>query len=245
MTPGQVCHVLIDVNHTQDLATLATTAAGLQAQLREDFAPEYGEGEDDIVRVDTTAQTQEIEYQIHGQAPADQQDALGFHARKPDGTPIIHVFADLATKFNVSLSSILSHEMLEGRVNPDLGECVQLPDGRIAAKEICDQVEAQTYSKNGVEVSNFNTRANFAPPDDASTPVKYDFLGKQTKYFQVEDGGYAQVLDPNQGWQQLGTGMSAYHAEMTRLGLSRHARILAKPITGGSASVDSKFDPES
>jgi hypothetical protein len=233
VTPGTVSHTLvIDPDVTDlDQAGAELIAAALQAQMRDDFAPEWGAGEGDTFRADgATALPGEVECQFHNDAPADEQGALAIHNRKPDGTPILHVFVKLAFSNGVSLSSCLSHEALEARVDPDLTECVQLPDGRIAAKEICDQVEAISYNKgvNGqpVAVSNFNTRANFAPTGQPGE--KYDFCGSQTSPFQVLPGGYAQVLDGANGWVQISGGMSAYRAELHRLGLSRSARRARK-----------------
>lgn len=227
MTSGAVSHAFVDVDAGYDPAELARIAPGLQAQLREDFAAEYDAGQDDVVvsKASDLAAAPDVEVQLHAKAPANEQDALAYHTRTPDGRSIIHAFRDLLERFGAGLSEALSHELLENRADPDCVRCVELPDGRIASFEICDQVEALTYEKNGVIVSNFNLRANFAPRTDGQ-PEKYDFLGKQQWPFQVLDGGYAQVYDPAQGWTQLSSskGMSAYRAELDARGLSRHAR---------------------
>jgi hypothetical protein len=220
VTPGAVTYELVDVDAGYDPAELAAITPGLQAQLREDVAPEWGTSDADVVQLGVS-DPDGVVVELHGKAPADKQDALAFHTRTPDGKRRIPVFRDLLDRCGVSLSRTLSHELCEDRVDPDLTECVELPDGRIAAKEICDQVEATSYQKNGTEVSNFNTRANFAPREDGQ-PERYDFLGLQSKPFEVLDGGYAQVMIDGE-WKQLGA-MRAYRQALCDLGLSRGAR---------------------
>lgn len=238
---GPVSHVFVDVDAHVPLIQLVGMAPGLQAQLREDFAPEWNlAAAGDIVRVGgVSPQPGEIEIQLHKDAPADEAGALAIHDKKPDGTPIVHVYCSLAAEAGVSLSSCVSHELLEARADWDLTRVVTLPDGRVAALEICDQVEQLSCMKKGAEVSDFNTRANYGLPPlpGAALSAKFDFLEKQAKLFQVLDGGYAQVQTPN-GWTQLGpdtreaplksrtstTGHEKYRAELDRLGLSRGSR---------------------
>lgn len=242
-----VSHVFVDVDAHVDPALLAAMCPGLQAQLREDLAPEWGVGALDTVRVltpsDPVVRPGEVEIQMHAEAPADQAGALAIHDKKPDGTPILHVYVALAQRSGASTSSCTSHEILEARVDPELDQVATLPDGRVAAIEVCDAVEESLYQKLGVEVSDFSTRANFGI---AGSSRKFDFLGLVKTIFAVLAGGYAQVRDPDRGWIQLGpsegtaareaplaargasTGHEAYRAELDRLGISRGSRRAAR-----------------
>jgi hypothetical protein len=233
INPNPVSHVFV-LDSDVTLAPSddpATIAPGLQAQLQEDIALEWGSSTSSTVRADggiNPPQPQEVEMQIHLDAPEDEQGALALHDHKPDGTPIIHAYYSLLQKYGASLSSALSHEIGEETADPEGDAEATLPDGRVVAVEICDQVEEITYQKNGVEVSDFNTRSNFGLNGN---DAPYDFLGKQPTQFTNMPGGYQQVLTPT-GWQQITsdehvtatTGLAAYHAHLHRLGLSRRAR---------------------
>lgn len=209
-------------------------AAGLQAQLREDLAPHWGTDPSDVVRASGTPVPREIKICVHGPAPTQPQyqGALAVHDHDEDGTPIVHCWYELIQQYGASLSSAVSHELIEARLDPEGDRTVILPDGREAALEDCDAVEQLTYRKLGAEVSDWNTKSNFGI--DGSAPP-FDFLGKVERLFQVLPGGYAQVLT-SEGWQQLqpderttaSTGLAAYHAHLHRLGLSRRARRARK-----------------
>jgi hypothetical protein len=215
---------VVDADVTLDPSIdLKVIAAGLAAQLCEDVAPEWDSSTSDTVRAPDDATPPlagEVQIQIHANAPPDEQGALALHDKQEDGTPIVHVFYDLLVQYGVSLSSGTSHETCEATADPEGDREATLPDGRVVAVEICDQVEASTYKKNGVEVSNFNTKSNFGIGGNAAP---YDKLALQTAQFQVLDGGYAQVLTDN-GWEQLSSNMSEYRAELDRRGLSRTAK---------------------
>ena len=90
----------------------------------------------------------------------------------------------------------------------------------------CDRVEADTYTIDGVQVSNFNLPACFEPPKKRDG-VTYDYLGKSTKPNEVRTGGYAQKFNPTRGWTQVGE-MRSYRAKLAELGLSRNAKRLRR-----------------
>ena len=239
------------------LAEVARIAPGLQAQLREDLAPEWGVGVDDTVSPgpmtsDAALAAKHCQIQWHAKAPTDAGDAIAIHGVDANGNPIAHFYADIAQRCNVSPSSCISHEMLEASADPECDRVATLPDGRVVAVEICDAVEAFTYQKLGVEVSAFSLPSNFGIGGNAAP---YDSLGKATTQFEVLLGGYAQVRTAD-GWQQLspgrrcaigdccapaerrtnvcadhrrlGTGHGSYRAALDRLGLGRGARRRAR-----------------
>jgi hypothetical protein len=209
--------VIIDVDSGTSLADRQKVAAALTKQVQQHFAPAWGVTAT-VVGADSSGPGQ---WRLELRKVPTIDGALGYHDRQADGTPILYVFPELCATDNTPWSSCASHEVLEALADPLLRRCVQLPDGRIAAMEVCDQVESLTYVIDGVVVSDFNLPANFEP--EAGKTEQYDYLGKQTTPFQVLDGGYAQVYDSSKGWSQLGA-MRAYRAKVAELGLSRGKR---------------------
>jgi len=211
---------IVDVDCGIPLGDIQEIAAALQRQVREDFAPWWGAGELAVVHGVTISVAGEWRLELR-KVPTIE-GALGYHDETEDGCPILYVFPELCLEDGSEWSSCASHEILEALADPYLRRLVQLDDGRIAALEACDQVEADTYKIDGVTVSNFNLPTNFEPPKDLEG-VTFDYLGLQTKPFEVRPGGYAQVYDAIKGWTQLGEQRS-YRRRVAELGLSRGVR---------------------
>lgn len=221
---------IVDVDSGVPIDEIQKVAAALQRQVREHFAPAWGIGDLAIVHGVLSVAPRNVgpdEWRLELRKVPTIDGALGYHDETADGMPLLYVFPELCAQDGTTWSSCASHEILEALADPYLRRLVQLNDGRIAALEACDQVEALSYEIDGVQVSNFNTPANFEPPKNLAG-VTFDYLGKQTAPFQVLDGGYAQVLDPTRGWVQLGTSRS-YRRRVAELGLSRGVRR-ASPV---------------
>lgn len=242
-------HVIIYDANKVSAQEAGSYAIAQQLQLNDDYAPMYdGDGENDSVSSigvvlgdGDTVETACLTMIASGQIRADERPLLllesmpaeagelGVHGRLPDGRPVCRAFRLFAVQTGTSWTSILSHEVLEARRNPRLTECVEQANGQITDEEICDRVQAQTYVKNGVELSNFNGPAAFQPNADSGTAgavpdTVFDFLRMSTAADQVQPGGYAQDFTTNEGWKLRGE-MSEYTAELDRLGMSRTARI--------------------
>lgn len=220
-SPAKTSIVLVEVDSGTSAEEMQATAAALQAQVTEDFYPAWGVSA--TVRVATPQQPllpgeSRVEYRKTPQ-PGDT-DALAVHDIDEHGVPMARVYPVLCKFAGETPSKAASHEVCELLADPLLTECVQLPDGRIAAKEVCDQVQAQGYKKGDVEVSNFCTPQNFAPSKAGGD--KYDFLGILKSSFQVADGGYAQFFDPSKGWQMVGA-MTGYRALLAHFGIPTRA----------------------
>jgi len=212
--------VIVDIDAGIDPAEVARTAAALTRQVLEHFAPAWGVLA--AVRAATaSAPARAGEWRLELRKVPTIDGALGYHDEQPDGTPILYVFPELCAQDGDAWSSCASHEILEALADPLLRRCVQLPDGRIAALEVCDQCEAQSYEIDGVAVSDFNLPSNFEPSGAASET--FDYLGLQKSAFEVLEGGYAQVYDPSKGWTQLGAQRS-YRTKVRELGLGRGNR---------------------
>lgn len=213
--------VIVNVDEPGILeAELVNVAAALTRQVQEHFAPNWNASAS--VRA-ATATTPPLpgEWRAELRKVPTIDGALGFHDRQPDGTPVLYVFPELCAQDKSSWSSCLSHEVLEALADPGLNAAVQDKSGKFWAVEVCDQVEQDTYRIDGIEVSNFNLRANFAPT--GAPGEKFDHLGLQKIAGEVRPGGYSQWFDPTKGWQQTSPA-SLYRRVLGALGFSRGAR---------------------
>lgn len=159
-----------------------------------------------------------------------QAGALGYHAEdsdKVDGFifagPVLQnggvVLYDAVKPQNVSVSSVLSHEVCE-MVGDRFagfwsdGPGVVASDGQTYteyALELCDPVEGDSYTVtvNGqqISVSNFVFPSWFnAEATDLNKP--FDYLGKLTKPFSMTPGGYLIVRQTGNVQQVFGEKVS-------------------------------------
>lgn len=240
----------LDVGLKLPASAFAAMAAGHQAQMREDVAPEWGIGNGDsfsATPVDLGAPALEgvIPIRVHAVAPSSASDgAEAEHGDDDEGHPVIDVYEDMIAEYGIgpatptltdAVSAAISHENVEQRVDPKCDRTATLPDGRVVAIEACDQVQAQTYRKGGVCVSNFNTPSNFAIGE---TSAPFDYLQRQSSMFETMSGGYSQTLTAS-GWQMttadgvpltremidaVPCGLLRYKLELAWRGLGRPAK---------------------
>jgi len=142
----------------------------------------------------------------------DVAGALGYHDVDPNGHPYGRVFSSVCKQAGVSLSSVLSHEVLEAWVDPYANDWSD-QGTRCIAHEACDPVQNSSYLIDGIEVSNFVTRRWF---DNGAVRAdgKFDWLGHLTAPFQLESGGYLIVMQDGRVSQVFGEGegMTGYRA---------------------------------
>lgn len=229
-------YAIVDLGGDMNAGELAAYAAAQQTQLNVHYASVYdGDGIDDTVHVSSAAapfdpKGDECPIYFHKTAPTDGPDAapqgaLAVHGLGPNGLPTCDVYRDLIEAANDNVWSAASHEVLESRTDPRLHACVELDDGTIWDREICDRVESDSYEVSGVPLSNFNTPACFEPTGVAGE--FYDWMKLSTKPNEIREGGYAQEFTLGNGWTEHGE-KSAYRAELDRRGLSRGARRRAR-----------------
>ena len=227
MRCGAPTFEIVDVDdRTFTPAELVTIAGDLQTQVMRDWFPEWGNWATVIAGTfGAPISVADVQLQLHATPTAEQAGALALHDRLPDGTLIIYAFPQLCKQYGESATVAMSHEILETLGDPDLRACVQLDDGRFAALEVCDQVQADSYLIGTTLVSNFNTRANFSPPKNLPVGTKFDFMGLSKRSFETRPGGYGQVFDPQKGWVMLSPDIvTGYRAHLSALGLSRASR---------------------
>jgi len=135
----------------------------------------------------------------------DTTHALGYHALTNRGVPFGFVFPHLSELLGEDWSVTLSHEALELALDAEVNRLVQGPhpdpmqEGRIVYHwyELCDAVQADTYSIDGVNVSNFVLPLYFTGSEEHLN--HNDFLGRGVRSFGVRPGGYVGFFDPEKG----------------------------------------------
>jgi hypothetical protein len=206
--------VIVDIDSGVSIADRQAAAAALTKQVQLHFAPAWGVSAT-VIGADTSGPGQ---WRLELHKVPTIAGALGYHDRQADGTPILYVFPELCAQDGVSWTSCASHEILEALADPLLRRCAQAPDGTIWSLEIADACESETYSIDGVLVSDFCLDSYFEP--EQGVKEQYDYLGKITAPFQILAGGYGQTWDSTNGWSQKGQ-MKAYKATLTSLGIGR------------------------
>lgn len=189
---------------SNDALNLAVRAVAHQARYH--VAPVWNGKAVAITHAKDTSLVPAESYVITVYDDADQADALGYHTEDTDGTVHGKVFVSpvldnggTALTGALSVSAVLSHEVLETIVDPHVQLWASDGADGLYAYEACDAVEDGSYNvtvyhgeQSGyveVAVSNFVYPAYF----DAQAPAdtKLDQLGQLTKPFEISKGGYA------------------------------------------------------
>lgn len=132
----------------------------------------------------------------------DVPDALGYHEANNRGIPYGLVLIELSAQLGEPWSVTLSHEALEliGDANVNQFAAGPHPDpsqhGRIVFHwyEMCDAVQAESYDRDGIAVSNFVLPLYFTIGEELGS--RNDFLGTGVPSFGVNPGGYVGFFDP-------------------------------------------------
>jgi hypothetical protein len=133
---------------------------------------------------------------------ADQPGALAYHDLTPDGLPQSKVFVRTTIQNGDLVSVSASHELVEMLVDPAINMMTTGPDAKtIYAYESADPVEALSFKVNGIPMTDFVYPSYF---EDFHKPgsVKFDYLNKVNKPFQILSGGY-QIIFKNGKWAQI------------------------------------------
>ena len=130
-----------------------------------------------------------------------------------------------------SVSTILSHEVLELFVDRNCNLWANDGKGRAYSFEVCDPVEAPSYAVNGVSVSNFVTRSWFDPL--APPTAQFDKLGLVHEPFGVLDGGYV-VYTSAMPEQSFSGGYPGWRQQMKAGPLARTQRRSGQAHLGGA-----------
>ncbi len=184
---------------------LSSVVATLQQQVSQQFAPIWGIDCGLLISQDTSQSLNPSVESLYVLDDTDQAEALGYHELAGNNdVPVGFVFAKTCLDYNTPWSSCLSHELLEQLVDPWVySTAIAQWAGKPAVVflEVCDPVESDEYTLNGVALSNFVTPAWFQPQPPASSP--FDFLKKLTGPLSLSAGGYASVSYTLKTWKQV------------------------------------------
>lgn len=204
-----------------DYQTLQRYAAAIHAGLTGEFADAYNRAVS--FRFGDAKDAQPSDRILGLFQDSDQPGALGYH----DPTGMGKVFPLLDAQDGVELSTTIDHEAKELAEDLECDLSRTGSDGKSWANECADAVEMGKYTRDGVWLSNF-----VLPSWYSGVGSKFDYLGALKAPQTVDAGGYAQWLDPANGWQQITHEFVAprpYRLEMSRRSLSRVSRRLVLP----------------
>lgn len=176
----------------------------LSLQVSRDLASVWSGVEADLVFVSTGAGIPQGAWALCILDDTDQADALGYHDLTMGGQPISKIFAKTDSDYGEDWRVTASHELCEMLCDPEIDQVVTtIYEGKSATtiREVCDAVEGNTYSIDGVILSDFVTPNFF---DSAITSgVKYDFLGALSAPMTIAQGGYMSFKDAAGNWTQV------------------------------------------
>jgi hypothetical protein len=213
---GREITVIITVVNMSGIpdAELQHAIRAINRQIHEDFEPYWSLTA--TLRLEGKSQTKPDKLALpdmRGDAVLylwDQVDipgALGYHDANARGIPYGFVFTELAAKLGENWSTTLSHEALELIADPLVNLLVAGPhptQDRTVFHwyEMSDAVQSESYSIDGVEVSNFVLPLYFTPTAEPGS--RNDFLGsvnggETLASFGINPGGYIGFFDPQTG----------------------------------------------
>lgn len=191
------------INHSPDVTAdqARTMAAAVGHQVRYDFAPAYGLNPTEVIFYADPTQVPAGSYVIGIFQDADQPGALGYHTEDQNSSGGVSVYGKVFTSVTlsqpgaqvlgglVSLTSVLSHEVLELIADPHVNSWCDTDSNILVALEVCDPVESDVYfgKPSGTTVSNFVLPAWF---DAQNARGPFDHLGRLTGPFSMTKGGY-------------------------------------------------------
>ena len=217
-----------------------TMTQAVASQIRLDAAPLWDRAPAAVIfYTDPSA----VPATAHGIAIVDTienqpQGVLGFHTEDQGGKlwGVVAAKPELDNGGKVStgdwsVSSVLSHEVLEMFVDPNCNLWANDGTGSAYSFEVCDPVEAPTYTVDGVSVSNFVTPSWFDPLAPAT--AQFDKLGQLRSAFSILKGGYVVYESAGKEHQRFGDEFPEWRKEMKTGPLARTRRRLAQAHYGG------------
>jgi len=213
----------------------AAMTEAVAAQVRYDAAPLWDRAPAAVVFYTDPAA---VPAAAHGIAIVDTiqdqpQGVLGFHTEDQGGKlwGVVAAKPELdngakVTTGDWSVSSVLSHEVLEMFIDPNCNLWANDGKGSAYSFEVCDPVEAPSYPVKGVSVSNFVTPSWFDPLAPAT--AQFDKLDQLHAAFSILKGGYVVYESAGKEQQKFGDEFPQWRREMKTGPLARTRRRLGQ-----------------
>jgi hypothetical protein len=215
-------------------ADVQTMTRACAAQVQQHAAPLWGQVPIPVVYAQNEQVAPPGSWVIAVLDDPDQARALGWHTENQGDLIYGRVFAapvldngGAVLTGNLTVSSVLSHEVLETLVDPHVN--LWASDGAVAAYavEVADPVESDSYTiavpgAGDVAVSNFVTPHWFDP--QASTSEQFDYLGNVSKPFQMTKGGYVVLMKEGKQQEKFGDAYPEWRKATKKADTSRYAR---------------------
>lgn len=219
--------------------------AAIQLQVNRDFLPVWNMRAATVQFFASKAAVAKNDWCISILDNSTQAGALGYHTIEADdeidgfifAKPVLDnkgvVLYDAAEPQNTSVSSVLSHEVLEALGDPFCNTTMQGFEITVSGKvysefslEVADPVEDTSYMINvnnvDVSVSNF-VYPNYFRPEATGADAPFDQLRKLARPFSLTPGGYYVVSQAGNTQQIFGETMPVWKQEMKRSGFARTA----------------------
>jgi hypothetical protein len=207
----------------------ATMTAAIASQIQNDVAPIWGREAATVTFYTNSALVPSDAYVIAivDNIPDQTPSVAGSHTETQAGqiSGMVAAQPDLTNGGNVltgdwSVSSTLSHEVVEMFIDPSCNMWANDGNGSIYSLEVCDPVEGPTYTVNGVSVANFVTPAWFDPL--APRGAQFDKMAQLTTGPQPPGGPFTTLptgymtYESKSGkpQQQFGTAYPAWRQAM-------------------------------
>lgn len=231
MTADQTIHVANKSSQVSD-ADVKTMALACSKQIALHVAPAYGMLPVQVTFLANGAPPPKSARLITVMDTLDDAQALGYHTE--DGAE--HIWGVVGTKAAMdqgakaltgpySISSILSHEVIELFGDPRINLWADNGRGTQVAVELCDPVENDSYLVDGVAVSNFVYPAWF--DHLAAKGDRFDYMGRLTRPFTMARGGYWVEMKAGKTSQKFGEDVPEWRRAAKQAGFSRsHRRVL-------------------
>jgi hypothetical protein len=218
---------------------VATMTRAIASQVRLDAAPLWDRIPAAVVYFDKASTVPPNAHVITVVDTIDDQPkgVLGYHTEDRGGRlwGIVAVGPELDAggkplTGDWSVSSVLSHEVLEMFIDPNCNLWSADDGGKVYSFEVCDPVEAPTYAVSGVSVSNFVTPAWFDPLASRKRRTQFDKLGLLSRPFSLLKGGYVVYASEGKPHQTFGAEFPTWRKDM-KLGRASRTFVRGEQAT--------------
>jgi hypothetical protein len=222
---------IVNISKQVTASDFHTVVVAIGRQVTEDFQPEWN------VSATIRGTTRSIG---KGQAPIEGRhdaiiyvgdssqdpttgvgDALGYHSENHRGVPYGFVYLDVSAELGEEWTTTLSHEVLELLGDPTAALTVTGPaptdvgGGSVYYDlEVCDPTQGDSYSIDGIAVSNFVGRSYFGLAGGSGDT---NFLKLELSQFGVRSRGYFQYEDGEGVHEVRGARVTEKHLAARRL----------------------------